>query len=183
LARVVIPPKYGHAYNPARELNANNVMVAVRIGEIDSSEDGLISTNTSFRQVSLLRNPHKYGSTTVANNSTANGVISQTTNLDLIPGALFSLNEFVYQGSPTNPSAYGYVTDQTTTRVFVTRVKGSFTSGLLLVGSSTSIARTVIGVSVPEFQPYSGDILYATNESKVDRLDGQAENIKIVVSF
>ena len=182
-ARVILPPKYGHAFNPARELNANNVMVAVRIGEIDSTEGGLISTNTSFRQVSLLRDPHKYNSSIAANNSTANSVISQTTDLDLIPGALFSLNEFVFQGSQSNPSAYGYINDQTTSRVKLTKVRGTFTSGLVLTGTSSGIARTVVGVNIPEFQPYSGEILYATNESKVDRVEGQAENIKIVVSF
>lgn len=182
-ARVIIPPKYGHAFNPARELNANNVMVAVRIGEIDSTENGLISTNTSFRQVSLLRDPHKYGSSTAANNTTANGVISQTTNLELIPGSPFSLNEFVYQGSLSNPSAYAFVNDQTLSSVKLSKVKGTFINGFLIFGANSGVSRTITGVSNPEFQPYSGEILFVSNESKIDRSDGQAENIKIVVSF
>lgn len=182
-ARVILPPKYGHAFNPAKELNANNVMVAVRVGEFDSTENGTISTNTSFRQISLLRDPHKYGSSVVANNSTANSVISQTTDLDLIPGSAFTLNEFIYQGSLTNPTAYGYVNDQTPTRVKVTKVKGTFLAGFIVTGVSSGVSRTIVTANSPEFQPYSGDILYVTNEEKLDRADGQAENIKVVVSF
>jgi hypothetical protein len=38
-------------------------------------------------------------------------------------------------------------------------------------------------VKNPEFQPYTGDMLYVENTTKIDRADGQAENIKLVVSF
>jgi hypothetical protein len=91
--RVILPPKFGHSFNPAKELSANNVMVSVRIGEIDSTEQGLISVDTSFRQIGLLRDPYKYGSTVVANTATANSVISQTTDLDVVAGSSYSLNE------------------------------------------------------------------------------------------
>ena len=182
-ARIILPTKYGHAFNPAKELNANNVMVAVRVGEFDSTENGVISTNTSFRQISLLRDPYKYGSSEKANNSTANGVISQTTNIDMIPGSAFLLNEFVYQGSLSNPSAYGYINEQTPTQIRVTKVKGTFVAGLLITGLTSGVNRTTVGIANPEFQPYSGDILYVTNEQKLERSDGQAENIKVVISF
>ena len=182
-ARVIIPPKYGHAFNPDRELNANNIMIAVRIGEFDSTENGLISTNTSFRQISLLKDPHKYGQSVAANNSVANTVISQTTRFDMIAGSPFSINEFVYQGSLSNPTAYGYITDQTATTAQVSKVKGTFIPGLIVTGATSGTSRTTTTISNPEFQPYSGEILYVTNEQKLDRADGQAENIKVVISF
>lgn len=181
--RVVLPPKFGHAYNPAKELNANNVMVSVRIGEIDSSENGLISTDTSFRQVGLLRDPYKYSSTVVANTSTANSVISQTTNLSVVAGLSYTLNEYVYQGSVNNPTAYAFVNAQTTNEVRLTKVKGTFLPGLSLNGLTSGVSRTIVSVTNPEFKPYAGDILYIDNELKIDRVDGQAENIKFVVKF
>ena len=98
-------------------------MVAVRIGEIDSTEQGLISIDTSFRQIGLLRDPHKYGSTVAANTATANSVISQTTDLDVVAGSSYSLNEYVYQGSVSNPNAYGFINAQTTNGVKLTKVK------------------------------------------------------------
>jgi hypothetical protein len=41
----------------------------------------------------------------------------------------------------------------------------------------------IIGADRPEFQPYSGDILYTENEVKTTRADGQAENIRLIVRF
>jgi hypothetical protein len=79
--RCIIAPKYGHAFNPVKDLLATNVMVASKIGDVDSTENGLISVDTSFRQYGLLRNPHKYGQATRANNATANAVISQARTL------------------------------------------------------------------------------------------------------
>lgn len=182
--RVIIPPKYGHAYNPAKELNANNVMVAVRIGEQDSTEGGLISVDTSFRQISLLRNPHKYGSLNPAETANANSVISQTTDLGVVAGLSYTLNEYVYQGaSANNATAYGFVNAQSSNEVRLIRVKGNFSAGLALIGATSGVSRTVTTVSNPEFQPYTGDMLYIENAVKTDRSDGQAENIKLVVRF
>jgi len=183
ITRVILPPKFGHAFNPAKELLANNVMVTVRVGEIDSTEQGLISVDTSFRQIGLLRDPYKYGSTVAANTSTANSVISQTTNLDVVAGGAYSLNEYVYQGPVNTPNAYGFVNAQATNGVRLTKVQGTFITGLLLVGANSGASRTVTAVTNPEFQPYTGDILYTENITKLDRADGQAENIKLVVSF
>ena len=183
VARVILPPKFGHSFNPAKELNANNVMVAVRIGEIDSTEQGLISVDTSFRQFGLLRDPYKYGLSIAANTSTANSVVSQTTNLDVVAGGAFTLNEYVYQGSVVNPNAYGFINSQTTNGVHLSKVQGNFITGLPLIGVGSGISRTVTAVKNPEFQPYTGDMLYIENTTKIDRADGQAENIKLVVSF
>lgn len=182
-ARVVLPPKYGHGFNPAKELNANNVMIAVTIGENDTTEGGLISSNTSFRQVSLLRNPHKYGESVSSNNSTSNSVFSQTTDLSLIAGASFNLNEYVYQGNTSSPTAYGFINDQSLNSIKLTKVRGIFTSGSIITGFDSGATRTIVTVEDPEFQPYSGDFLYVTNELKTERILGQAENIKIIINF
>lgn len=182
--RVILPPKFGHAHKAAEELNANNVMAAVRIGELDSSENGLISVGTSFRQYGLLRDPYKYGSVNRLEVSNANTVISQTTDLSVVAGSSYTLNEYVFQGSAANnATAYGYVNAQTSNLARLTRVKGTFTTGLPLVGATSGVSRTVTAIDQPELQPYSGDILYVENAVKTDRADGQAENIKLTISF
>ena len=182
--RVIIPPKDGHAYNPAKELNANNVMVAVRIGTLDSTEGGLISSNTSFRQFGLLRNPYKYGQSVAANTSTANSVISQTTNLTVVAGSSYYINEFVYQGaSVANSTFSGYLQEESSNTLKLTRVKGVPIIGSPVIGQTSSTSRSLVSKNDPEFQPYTGEILYIENIEKVDRADGQAENIKFVVKF
>jgi hypothetical protein len=183
-ARVILSPKFGHAYNPAKELGGSNIMTATRVGEIDSTEGGLISSNTSFRQYGLLANPHKYGNTSAVTQATANSVISQTTDLTLVAGSSYTLDEYVFQGGSANSATfYGHVNAQESNEVRISKVVGTITLGLPLVGGTSGTSRIVISKANPEFQPYTGDILYAENIVKTEREDGQAENIKFVVRF
>jgi len=183
-ARVILSPKFGHGFNPAKELNASNVMIFERIGSVDSTENGLISTNTSFRQYGLLRDPYKYGNTSPVISSNANTVISQTTNITLIAGTDFELNEFVYQGvSSSDAYFYGFVNAQSANEVRLTRVRGTISVGGTLIGANSGVNRTVVKLTNPEFEPYTGDILYVENVEKVTRADGQAENVKFVIRF
>jgi hypothetical protein len=182
--RVVLTPKFGHGYNPAKELDATNVMVVERIGAVDSTENGTISTSTSFRQYGLLRDPYKYGHISPLVSSNANTVISQTTNLTLIAGVDFTLDEFVYQGATANSAYfYGFVNSQTSNEVRLTKVQGTVTVGGTLIGATSGVSRTVVKAFDPEFEPYTGDILYAENVTKITRADGQAENVKFVIRF
>jgi len=182
--RVVLPPKYGHGMNPAKELNGANVMVAERIGQVDATESGLISTSTSIRQYGLLRDPYKYGANTAVSTSNANTVISQTVNLTLVAGSAFSLDEFVYQGGAANNAYfYGFVNSQTSNEVRLIKVRGDVAVGGLLIGATSGVTRTVVKRNDPEFQPYTGDIEYVENVTKIQRADGQAENIKFVIRF
>ena len=184
-ARAVIGPKYGHGYNPAKELGGHNVMIAVKIGEGDTTEGNIISPNTSFRQYGLLRNPHKYGENTAVTYANANSVISQTTAVTLIAGSDYQINEFVYQGSSLNSSTFsGYVESFTSTVVNLTNVRGTITLGSVLKGTTTNpTGRTVSSIDYPEFEKYTGDILYNENIVAIQRVAGQAENIKFVVRF
>jgi hypothetical protein len=160
-------------------------MISMRIGQIDTTESGLISANTTFRQYGLLRDPYKYGQSVQANTATANSVISQTTNLLLVSGTAYVLNELVYQGTDyANSSFSGYVNDYTTNQVRLTKVKGTISIGSPLKGTSTNpTGRTVISITTPEFQPYTGDILYVQNTTSTQRIQGQSENLKFVVKF
>lgn len=182
--RVILSPKFGHAFNPASELNANNVMLIIRLGELDSTEGGLVSVDTSFRQISLLRDPYKYDQDERVNILTANTTISQTHNLGIVAGPNYVLNEYVFQGpSANNATAYGFVYAQTTNQVRITQVQGEFSPGFTLTGLNSGSSRIVTTVTDPEFEPYTGDILYIENALKIERADGQAENIKLIISF
>ena len=183
-ARPILPPKLGHGFNPAKELNSSNVMVSERIGQVDSTENGLISATTSIRQYGLLRDPYKYGSNTSVSSSNANTVISQTTNLTLVAGSAFTQDEFVYQGSAANNAYfYGFVNSQSSNEVRLVKVRGDVAVGGTLIGATSGVNRTVVKKYDPEFEPYTGDIEYVENVTKIQRSEGQAENIKFVIRF
>jgi hypothetical protein len=65
----------------------------------------------------------------------------------------------------------------------LTKVRGTVSVGGLLIGANSGITRTVVRKFDPEFQPYTGDILYVENTQKIQRADGQAENVKFVIRF
>jgi hypothetical protein len=183
-ARAILAPKLGHGFNSAKELGASNVMISMRIGEVDATEGGVISTDTSFRQYGLLRDPYKYGQTSQANNTTSNTVISQTTNISLIAGSLYNLNEFVYQGISSDPTFSGYVHAQTSNEIRLIKVKGTIAIGSPLKGTATNpTGRTVVTSASPEFEPFTGDVLYVENITKTQRTEGQAESLKFVIRF
>ena len=182
--RCILSPKYGHALNPARELGATNVMISSRIGEIDTTENGKIPANTTIRQYGIVVDPHKYGDANVVSAINANSVISQTTDVSIVAGAPYFIDEFVYQGSSSaTASAYGFILDQTSTVIKLTNVKGTIATGVPFVGANSGVSRLVVSVTNPEFEPYSGDLLYVENTNKITRADGQAENLKLIVRF
>lgn len=182
--RPVISPKFGHGYNPAKELGASSVMVAIKIGDGDSTEGGLISDATTFRQFGFLRDPHKYGNTIPVNSTTANNTISQLHEITLVTGNSYTIDEFVYQGpDAANATFSGYVVSQSSSIIKLSKVKGSFSLGQIVTGQTSSITRNAIKIKYPEFQPYTGDILYARNFGKVQRISGQAELLRFVLTF
>jgi hypothetical protein len=184
-ARVVLPPKYGHGFDPAKELGAKSVMIVERIGEVDSTENGLISVETSFRQYGLLINPHKYGDDFRITEQTANSVITQTTNITLAGvGNPYPLDTMVYQGSVSKPFFTGIVNSQDLTTIRLTNIRGTPAIGSLLFSETDpSSGRAVFSVKNPELEPYTGDIVYIKNITKVERSLGQAEEIKFVIQF
>jgi hypothetical protein len=183
-ARVVLGPKFGHGFNPAKELGGTNIMIVKKFGEIDSTENGLLSTETSFRQYGLLSSPHKYDELTAISDEDAESTISQTYDVTLVPGSPYELNEVVYQGSSLETSNFSGIvhaekTDENIVKLI--NVKGTIIPGLTLNGSAT--IRAVISIQKPKFEPYSGDILYIENANPVFRTEGQSENVKFVVKF
>jgi len=183
-ARAIISPSFGHGYNAAKELGGHNAMISLKIGEVDTTEGGIISANSSFRQYGLLSGPYKYNDNVQVSYANANTVISQTHDVALISGSEYNDGEFVYQGSFSSPTFSGYVETQTASTVRLTNVRGIINIGTVLKGPETNpTGRTVFSIDYPEFQPYKGDVFYNENIEEVQREDGQAENIKFVVKF
>ena len=90
----------------------------------------------------------------------------------------------MFQGTSGNPTFSGYVNNQGLNEVNLTKVKGTIAIGSPLKGTETNPSgRTVVTLTNPEFQPYTGDILFVENVPKIQRTEGQAENLKFVVRF
>jgi hypothetical protein len=180
--RAIISPKFGHGFNSAKELGGHNVIIALKIGEVDTTEGGILFDNINFRQYGLLRNPYKYGELAQVTYANANTVVTQTLDVTVAAGDSYITNDFVYQGNINDPTFSAYVGTQTSNVINLTNVRGTLSVGIVLKGTITS-GRTVVSIVYPEFEPYTGDILYDENIEVVERENGQAENIKFVVKF
>ena len=183
--RVLLAPKFGHAFNLAKDLVANSAMVTTKIGDIDSTEGGLIPTSITFRQIGLLRNPFKFGESTALTNSTANDVIKQVTTLSLSAGPDYTQGEVAFQGaSVTNFTASARVHRVVTaSQIELIDVHGSILPGVTLIGNDSGTSRTVTAITNPEFEPHSADMLHVENILPVTRVDGQAEDVRLILQF
>lgn len=182
--RPVLGPYGGHAYNPAKELGANTVMIAMKIGNPDSTEGGKISANNEFRQIALVLGPHKYNEQMSVSSANANAAVLLSTTIVMTTGADFTRDEVVYQGMDLANATYrATVTDYFVNDLFVTEQSGTIQIGSVLKGNTSTVTRTVVNVVAPELESGSGRMVYVENRAPVSRAIDQAENIKFVVSF
>jgi hypothetical protein len=182
-ARAILPPKFGHGYNPAKELDATNVMILSRIGEIDATENTKIPVDIDFRQYGLIINPYKYDDDVMMTENTALDVISQTLDVVLLSFTGFNINEMVYQGDINNPDFVGYVVQQDIATVQLNNIYKTPIVGSLLTGASSGSQNIIVSYENPDLKPYAGDILYARNILAVQRSLAQSEEIKLVFQF
>lgn len=182
-ARAILPPKFGHSYNPAIELGASNVMIISRIGEVDATENNIIPTDINFRQYGLLINPHKYNEEQPMNENNSLDVISQTLDLTLLSFSNYIVGEMVYQGNVNNPTFVGYVVFQDSNVVKLNNVYKEPSVGSLLIGTESGSRNPVVSIETKDLEPYTGDILFARNILKVQRSIAQAEEVKLVFQF
>lgn len=182
--RTILSPYGGHGFNPARELGANSVMVAVKVGDVDSTEGGKITANNDFRQVGLWLAPHQYGAASALASANANASVTMVTQLILTTGPPYLPDELVYQGGAVaNAGFSGYVTDMFTNAIQITGRLGIPKIGDVLFGVTSGTARTIVSFTNPDLDVESGDLVYTENRVPVVRTAGQAEWVKIVLRF
>lgn len=182
--RYILSPYGGHGYNPARELGANAVMLSVKIGEVDSTEGLKITANNDFRQIGLLMRPNRFGENTAVSHANANIAVTMVTQIILTSGSSYLKDELVYQGnSAANAVFSGNVSEVFTNAIETTHRRGTPIPGDLLIGATSGISRTLVAYYNPDLDEESGDLVYTENRSPVARSAGQAEWVKIVLSF
>jgi hypothetical protein len=185
-ARAVISPRFGHGSKPAEELNAKSALLAARIGLSDATEGGAFSIQNDFRQFGILKNPYKYGETTIANSN----AVSQTVNITLVDDSNpeFAIDDYVYQTDSTGNTAFqGYIVDvgevSNTSVIKVTQTKGTVQTGSLIYNENAVTSKRVQSYETPPFERYSGQILYFENIQKTQRHQYQSETFKILFDF
>jgi hypothetical protein len=169
----------GHGSNPLYELSGKNLLVNPRL---INSENGILSVDNDFRQISIINNPKEYGSTTIAGNNS----YSMTMDLTVTgPGASYIKDEIVYQGTSLALSFFsGNVLeyDSANNLVKVTNTSG-YPVSEPLIGVESSASKYVASIGYPDLKRYSGDLLYMDNIIPITRNINQSEDFKITIKF
>jgi len=177
-ARAIIGPKGGHGADAIEELGGKYVMMNIRL---DGNQSNTFSTANEFRQVSLIRDPYEWNTSTRA----VSTVYRQTMRYTLggVSGT-FTADEFVSDaGSPANTASV-VEWDATNNYLYtLLPLNTVFANAAVLTGGSSSATGTVIATSNAGLQPYSGEILYVENRVPIARADDQIEDVKLIIQF
>jgi hypothetical protein len=179
--KVPASPIGGHGFDNVSELGCSHVMLTA---EFNGSENGYIPTDIDFRQVGVLINPTALSTAPNA----ANGSIYKISTDLIVAAGLGSYvpDEVVYQGdSILNASFTATVLSYDTNNnvIKLINIKGSPTQDATVYGTVSAAARTVLGVSNPDFVPYSGYLAYIQNRTTVQRSTDGIEQFKFVLGF
>jgi len=180
-ARAIISPPGGHGSDALYELGGSYVMINA---SLNGDEDGIISIQSNYRQVSLLKDPLVYGTS----NAMINLAFSQVTNITLSESSSttnYLLDEIVYQGSSLSNASFTALVvgwDSANSVLKLNNVQGTPVSQPI-IGYTSSATRYISSVKDPDLKFYSGHILYKDNITAIERAVDQNENFKIVLSF
>lgn len=179
-ATVSIAPHDGHGYDPVYELGASTIMFNI---DFAGDEGGVLPVDNDFREIVLIQNPYKYGTTTFA---TANNY-SLYTKIKTSPGiGDFNADEVVYQGSTFAQATFTAEVisfDAVENYLYLNNVRGTITKNQSIKGFNTGSIRIVNDVINPTMDLYSGKILYISDKLPITRDADQTERIRFILSF
>ena len=176
-----ISPIGGHGFDDIDELGCFNVMLTCTF---DGSEGGKIPVDIDYRQVGLLINPVSLSSYP----NPANGAIYQTTtNMVVAPGfGAYVADEVVYQGTSLATATFSASVlsfDTASNVIYLINKVGTPTLNAPVISGSTGTVRTLLSVSYPDFQTFSGYLSYVENRTAVERSFDGKEQFRFVLGY
>lgn len=176
-----ISPIGGHGFDDIDELGCFNVMLTCAF---DGSEGGKIPVDIDYRQVGLLINPVSLSSYP----NPANGAIYQTTtNMVVAPGfGAYVLDETIYQGSSLATATFTASVlsfDTASNVIYLINKVGTPILNAPVYSSSSGTVRTLLSVSYPDFQTFSGYLSYVENRTAVERSSDGKEQFRFVLGY
>ena len=178
--RAIISPSGGHGSDPLRELGGSNLMLNVRL-RYDENEK--LPVTNDFRQISIIKDPIIFGTNRLIKSNTA---FSQLTTLTLsaVGSQNYIEDEVVYQGVPPSTTFTGIVVAWNgSNQLKLANTTGSIQAASLTGAMSGATGTVSVPITLPEVQPYSGQLLYIDNIEPVTRASDQIEDFKIVLKF
>ena len=176
-----VSPISGHGTDPIGELGCSHVMFT---SEFNGDEGGFVPVDIDFRQVGIVVNPYSQASYPNPANST---IYKTTTDITVVTGTGTYLNdEIVYQGNSLSAATFkGTVLsfDDAQGVVKLINTIGTPIINATLFGDTSGTARTTTGVSNPDYDIFSGHIMFVENRSSIQRSADGIEQLRFVLGY
>lgn len=180
----IIEPQNGNGYDPFYELGAKSIMFSVNL---EGTENATIpTTNASdifdYRQISLIKNPKSNTNTFL---SGTNYKVASVINV-VSPPSDFRMDETVYQGTTLETSTYSATVvnwDSSNNQIWVNNQVGTFSATAPIKGTVQTSSVSTLSMITPEYDLFTGEVLYIENREPVLRSSSQTEQVKVILTF
>lgn len=175
--KAIISPPGGHGSDPLRELGGSYLIINPRLR---GTENDILTTNHSFRQIALIKDPYKYATTEVSSNAAIMQMYTLTLNGFSVD---YQVDESVYQGASLNTSTWSAKVvewDSSNSTLRLTNAQGTVTTDVL-IGANSGASKFIDSITYPDLVPYSGSVLYVENIEAIERDADQTEDFKIIL--
>ena len=176
-----ISPIGGHGFDNVDELGCFNVMLTC---EFDGSEGGKIPVDIDYRQVGLIVNPVSLSSYP---NPASDSIYKTTTDFVVAPGfGAYVLDETIYQGASLATATFSASVlsfDTASNVIYLINKVGTPTLNAPVYSSISGTVRTLLSVSYPDFQTFSGYLSYVENRTAIQRSSDGKEQFRFVLGY
>lgn len=195
--RAIISPKGGHGKDAIAELYAKTIMLQTRL--VNEENKGVAITN-DFRQIGIIKNPKDYSSDSFFRKAVGSACVVFTCEVNTVNTATYSLltkDDVLYLSSDSAKTFTLIEKTQIGNKYYlVAQVNNSFkqlpsqgstlyknidTNNDGIPDSTASIS--VTSVEIPDFNKYSGELLYIDNRVKFVSSEDQTVAVSTLISF
>jgi len=188
--RAIISPKGGHGKDAIGELYAKTIMLQTRL--VKEENKGVPITN-DFRQIAIIKNPKEYSSDSFFRKAVGSSCLVFTSEVNATNTATYSLlvkDDILYLSSDSVKTFTLIEKTQIDNKYYlVAQINNNFkqlpSQGSTLyknVGNSTA-SISVTSVEVPDYNKYSGELLYIDNRVKFVSSEDQTVAVSTLISF
>ena len=188
--RPILGPDSGIGANPVNDLRSSQIMFNVKPsgGEdgADERRDWVVNEQ-DYRQVALVYNPNKGFQEQYANIDSNYTDDTGRVSPYLIMASAADAGQFSLDQTVTDGTATAVVVDIDSDRI---HYQQNITTGFKRFEKTGQLTAAGIGnfdidsvVRKGDIDPFSGEILYLENRAAVERIEGQVEDIKIIISL
>jgi hypothetical protein len=175
-ARAIISPYGGHGKNALNEFKASGLMF---FSDISNYKNQGFTVNNDYRQIGIIRNLYRYGTTYIATSvfETACWVAYANTNpVDFAPDSMIA--EF------STDSRFRIITNTGSAMLLQSLDNYTLDVGkVMYLVSDPTKTFTMLDVAPPTIDKYSGDLLYIDNRQAFTPTEQQTVTLRTVIGF